>query len=39
MEVKNFEETKGKFLSWNQTQSFRFKLKPIPWMLVQDTKI
>ena len=36
--VKNFEETSGKFLARNETQSFSIKTKPIPRMPVQDAK-
>jgi len=39
MEGENFEEIRGKFLTWNQTPSFfLFKVKPIPWMPDQDAK-
>ena len=39
MEGENFEEIRGKFLTWNQTPSFLlFKVKPIPSMPDEDAK-
>ena len=35
MEIKNFDKTRGKFF-WKWNNIFPFKMKLIPWMLVQN---